>query len=34
MGEFGTHKVLTFRDPDGILIQLYERPAVTAEEPV
>jgi len=34
MGEYGTRKVLNFRDPDGIMIQLHERPASTAEEPI
>ena len=34
MGEYGTRKVLNFRDPDGIMIQLHERPASTAVEPI
>jgi catechol 2,3-dioxygenase-like lactoylglutathione lyase family enzyme len=34
MGEYGTRKVLNFRDPDGIMIQLHERPPSTAEEPI
>lgn len=34
MGEYGTRRVLNFRDPDGIMIQLHERPAPTAQEPI
>jgi catechol 2,3-dioxygenase-like lactoylglutathione lyase family enzyme len=34
MGEYGTRRVLNFRDPDGIMIQLHEKPASTAEEPI
>ena len=34
LGEYGTRKVLNFRDPDGIMIQLHERPASSAEEPL
>jgi catechol 2,3-dioxygenase-like lactoylglutathione lyase family enzyme len=34
MGEYGMRRVLNFRDPDGIMIQLHERPRSTAEEPI
>lgn len=34
LGEFGIRKVLNFSDPDGIMIQLIERPRSLAEEPV
>jgi hypothetical protein len=31
MGEFGTRRVVIFRDPDGVFLELIERPPYPIE---
>ena len=31
MGDFGTRKVVIFRDPDGVFLELIERPPYASE---